>query len=125
MYDARAMKNPIAGGRYLRHKDGTLERLPEGSPIGEERKSFSEAVDEALADERFSASAVFDRIKEALGFDSDAALAWLFGTSPQSIWNRKRRNSVPYREAIFVALWANVSLEYLLTGEGSLRDKTG
>ncbi len=28
---------------------------------------------------------------------------------------------MPYREAIFLALWANLSLDYLLTGRGTLR----
>jgi hypothetical protein len=116
------MKNPVAGGRYIRHKDGTLERWPEGSAIGAERKGFTAAVNETLANERFSATAVFDRVKETLGCDSDAELAWIFGTSPQNISNRRKRNSVPYREAIFVALWARVSLDYLLTGGGELRE---
>ena len=80
--------------------------------------NFDQAVDEALSEERFSAVAVFDRIREALGCESDAALAWIFGTSPQNISNRKKRNSVPYREAVFVSLWAGAPLEYLLTGEG-------
>jgi CI repressor-like protein len=85
------------------------------------RKTFAAAVVQTLADQRFSAAAVFDRIKEALGCDSDAELAWIFGTSPQNISNRKKRNSAPFREAIYVALWADVSLDYLLTGRGSLR----
>ena len=67
--------------------------------------------------EHHRAPAVFDRIKECLGMASDAELAWWFGTTPQSISNRKRRNSVPYAEAIYIAAWANESLDYLLTGE--------
>lgn len=79
--------------------------------------AFGAAVDQTLAGERFSAIAVFDRIKEALGCDSDAELAWIFGSSPQSISNRRQRNSVPYREAIYVSIWAGVSLDYILTGQ--------
>ena len=83
-----------------------------------------EAVDQLLAEERFSASAVIDRMKEAMGVDSDADLAWWFGTSPQSLSNKKGRNSVPYREAVFVAHWTRSSLTYILTGEGDLDDAT-
>ncbi|MGD9924333.1 MAG: hypothetical protein AB7V13_23255, partial [Pseudorhodoplanes sp.] len=53
------------------------------------RKSFAEAVDDHLAREEFSASAVITRLKEALGCDSDAELAWIFGTSPQGLSNRR------------------------------------
>jgi hypothetical protein len=89
------------------------------------RKTFSAAVAETLEADRYRAAAVFERIKKTLGCDSDAELAWIFGTSPQHISNRKKRNSVPFREAVYVALWAGVSIDYLLTGEQSLqRDKS-
>lgn len=115
---------PRAGGGYVREPDGSLRRL---SPVDEEeaslkrpnRRSFAEAVDETLADQQLGAAAVLDRLKEALGAGSDAELAWIFGTSPQSLSNRRNRNSVPYREAVFVALLTRVSLDYLLTGRSS------
>jgi hypothetical protein len=78
--------------------------------------TFSQAVDATLSDDQFSAVAVFGRMKEALGADTDAELAWIMGTSPQSLSNRRKRNSVPYREAVYVSLLARVSLDYLLTG---------
>lgn len=87
--------------------------------VSGKRESFGDAVNTTLDDEQLSAAAVIDRLKEVLGADSDAELAWIFGTSPQSLSNRRARNSVPYREAIYVALWACVSLDYLLTGRGS------
>lgn len=118
------MKNPSEGGSYLRHKDGTLERLLDGLPLKEGRRTFSDAVDTLLSEKRFSASEVFDRIKKSLGCDSDAELAWILGTSPQNISNRRKRNSVPYREALFLSAWANVSLDYLLIGEGEIRPLT-
>lgn len=104
------------GGSYIRQKDGTRLRRADGLPPLEGRKTFAEAVDQTLADDRFSAGAVFDRIKETIGCESDAQLAWWFGTSPQSISNRRKRNAVPYREAVFMALWAKVPLDYLLLG---------
>jgi hypothetical protein len=111
---------PTEGGSYLRLPDGTLKRLTpqeEAERSARTRKTFSEAVAAMLKEERFSATAVFDRIKECLGMTTDAELAWWFGTTPQSISNRKRRNSVPYAEAIYIAKWANESLDYILTGE--------
>lgn len=110
-------KRPTRGGSFIRRKDGSLI-LNDAADAAAGRMNFDQAVDEALSEERFSAGAVFDRIREALGCESDAALAWIFGTSPQNISNRKKRNSVPYREAIFVSLWEGTPLEYLLTGEG-------
>jgi hypothetical protein len=101
-----------------RKKAGPAKPARGGGAAAAARLNFNDAVEETLRDERFSASAVFDRIRETLGCESDAALAWVFGTSPQNISNRRKRNSVPYREAIYVALWAKASLEYILTGVG-------
>jgi hypothetical protein len=117
-------KNPSRGGSYVRRKDGTLHRLtPEEEARGHarRRKSFSEAVEETLATDQLSATAVLDRIKESLGIASDVQLAELFGVSPQSISNRRTRNFVPYREAIYLAMWAGVSIDYLLTGVRTLQ----
>jgi hypothetical protein len=119
--------NPRQAGSFIREKDGTLRRQsPEeqAARAARNRKTFPEAVDQLLGEERFSASAVIDRMKEAMGVESDADLAWWFGTSPQSLWNKKSRNSVPYREAIFIANWTRSSLKYILTGEGDLDDAT-
>jgi hypothetical protein len=118
-------KNPTKGGSYIRRKDGTLHRLTaeeEARRAARGRKSFSEAVDQTLAEDRFTASAVFDRMKEGLGCDSDAELAWILGTSPQNVWHKRKRNSVPYREAVYLSLWGRLSLDYLLTGRGDLHE---
>lgn len=113
-------ERPRRGGSYLRLPDGSLHRQ---TPEEEEarakltRKTVPEAIDALLSQERYGAAAVFARIKEETGLDTDADLAWFLGTTPQSLSNRKQRNSVPYREATFIAAWANTSLEYLLTGK--------
>lgn len=116
-------ESPKRGGSYLREKDGSLRRLtPEEQDqiAAKNRRSFQEAVDEVFADDALSAASVYDRLKEALGCDSDAALAWVLGISPQGLWNKRNRNKVPFREAVFVSLWCRVSLDYLLTGRGTL-----
>lgn len=83
--------------------------------------SFSAAVDQTMADEKLAAIAVIDRLKDTLGCDSDTELAWVLSTSRQNIWKWRNRNSVPYREVVFISLWAGISLEYLLTGRGPRR----
>jgi Bacteriophage CI repressor helix-turn-helix domain len=115
----RKPQNPNSGGSYIRRKDGTLRRQSpeeEQAALQRDRRTFAEQVDETLKVEQLGAPAVFDRIKEVLGIDSDAEIAWLLGISPQSLWNRKKRNAVPYREAVFVSLWSGASLDYLLAG---------
>lgn len=115
------LEKPIRGGSYIRRKDGTLHRLTPEEEQERQRaagyKTFAEAVDETLAQQHLNAAAVFDRIKETLGCDSDAELAHHFGTTSQNIWNRRNRNSVPYREAVFVSILVDVTLDYLLTGQ--------
>jgi hypothetical protein len=121
---AKTKKLPSAGGSYIRRKDGSLRRFTPEEEEAHARAAgtmtFPEAADETLADERFSAAAVFDRLKEALACDTDSELAFWLGTTSQNIWNRRNRNSVPYREAIFLSLSLRVSLDYLLTGRGAI-----
>lgn len=70
-----------------------------------------------MTDERLGARAVILRLKEAMGVESDAALADAIRTSRQNIAKWKSRNSVPYAEAVLVSFLRNVSLDYLLTGD--------
>lgn len=115
-------KNVRQGGSYLRNPDGSLRRLTEQErdSLSGPRKNFSEAAEDFLSEDRFSAAAVLNRIKEAFGMTTDADLSWITGISQQSLTNRKSRNSVPYKEAIFISYWAGCSLKYLLTGDGEL-----
>lgn len=117
-------EKPTRAGRYLRSPDGTLRLLSlEEEMARDKRTGFSEAVELMLGEDRYSAAAVFERLKQAIGTGpKDADLAWWMGVSPQNIWNRKSRNTVPYREAVYVSVTANVSLQYLLTGDGDIWD---
>jgi hypothetical protein len=111
---------PTRGGSYVREPDGGLRRLTpaeEDRLSDKSRQNFNELMEATLAGENFSAAAVFDRLRDALGCESDAALAWVLGTTPQGISNRRRRNTVPFREAVFVAEWRGLPLDYLLTGK--------
>lgn len=90
-----------------------------------EKLDAKAAIERLQGDERYAANAVIDRLKECLGCDSDSELAWILNTNRQNIWKWRTRNSVPYREAVFLALWARLSLDYLLTGRGSARFEDG
>lgn len=92
--------------------------------LTKERKGFASAIESAQQDEMLSASAVIDRIKEVFGCDSDAELAWVMATTRQNIWKWRNRNSVPYREATFLAEWGTVSLDYLLMGRGPIQSRS-
>lgn len=71
-----------------------------------------------IEDEQLTASAVVERMKEALGVVTDTQLAEALRTSKQNISKWKSRQSVPYAEAVFVSLSRGVSLDYLLLGKG-------
>lgn len=85
------------------------------------QESVQQSIDRVLGDDRFSADAVIDRIKHALGMETDSELAWFLGTTRQNVWKWRNRNSVPYREAVFLSLWARLSLDYVLKGDQSAR----
>jgi hypothetical protein len=72
-----------------------------------------------LDDPRFGALAVIERLKEVFGVTSDAALAEKMNVPRQRISKWKIRNSIPYLEAVEVSFSRNVSLDYLLAGEGA------
>ena len=65
-----------------------------------------------------SASAVVDRMKECAGVDTDSALAEFLHTSRANVSKWRNRGSVPYAEAVAVALRRNSSLDYILAGRG-------
>ncbi|HKS12378.1 MAG TPA: helix-turn-helix domain-containing protein [Pseudomonas sp.] len=68
---------------------------------------------------RSGCAAVLTRLKLATGTSSDAALAKVLGVSPQTLSSWKVRNSVPYSFCIDLAVHEDVSLDWLLLGEGS------
>jgi len=106
--------------KRVRRKSAAATSREQGEFGARERAYFKGVMEEVLGEERFSAAAVFERIKKALGCKSDAELAWYIGVSPQDVWNRKNRNVVPYKEAVLVAVQGSVSLDWILTGEGPI-----
>jgi hypothetical protein len=68
-----------------------------------------------------SAGAVLERLRFALGVDNDTELCKLTGVNRQTMSNWKSRDSVPYPLCVTLAESRNISLDWLLTGKGSMR----
>lgn len=66
-----------------------------------------------------SAENVLERLKIVLDAASDSALARAMNTSPQTISSWKTRDSVPYAKCVQICEESRVSLDWLLTGQGS------
>lgn len=67
---------------------------------------------------------VIDRIKQHLKTTSDADVARAFSVEPQNIVNWRKRGTVPWVELHDFALKNKISLEWLLTGEETTKDKS-
>lgn len=69
----------------------------------------------------FDFDAVLSRIKQAMGFTTDAQVAEFIGMSASGLGNRKRAGSIPF-EAICTACAARgVNIDWVLTGVGARR----
>lgn len=71
-----------------------------------------------------SAESVLERLKVVLETASDSALARALDATPQTISSWKKRDSVPYAKCVSVARESGVSLDWLLTGEGTMYKST-
>lgn len=75
---------------------------------------------------RKAVKAVLDRLSLVLGAKTSQSLAEKLGVSPQTVSSWKARESVPYAQCVDMAERHNVSLDWLLTGEGPMRrDEAG
>lgn len=66
-----------------------------------------------------SANAVLDRMKGSAKLKSDAELAEWLKTSRSTVSKWRKRNAIPYAEAVYLSLMMHASLDYLLTGRGT------
>lgn len=72
-----------------------------------------------------SANAVIDRMQDALRLSSDSQLCRELKISRSTLGTWRQRDSVPYALCVNIAEEKNISLDWLLTGEGSmLKTKT-
>ncbi|MGX7745906.1 helix-turn-helix domain-containing protein [Rhodopseudomonas parapalustris] len=69
-----------------------------------------------MTGDRFSASAVIDRLKEVLEVDTDMGLAAILDVCKTNISQMRSRNSVPYEAAVWASATRGVPLDYILTG---------
>lgn len=67
-----------------------------------------------------NANQVIERIKAAVGVSTDSELCRVTNTNRQALSNWKTRNSVPYTLCVKVANDLNVSIDWLLTGDGEM-----
>ena len=68
--------------------------------------------------DKFSFSDIIKRIKLREMISSDAKIAELLGLERTAFAERKRRNSLPYKEIVIYCEQSGANLHYLLTGEG-------
>lgn len=67
-----------------------------------------------------SSTDVISRLKVVTGTKSDSELGAALEIPPQTISSWKSRDSIPYAKCIEVAEERNISLDWLLTGDGPM-----
>lgn len=72
-----------------------------------------------------SAESTINRLKQLLAVKTDFDLAEIIGVSKPTISAWRQRNSVPHTICIQISQEKNVSLDWLLTGEGDTYKRTG
>ncbi|WP_416139052.1 LexA family transcriptional regulator [Halomonas sp. HK25] len=70
-------------------------------------------------------SSVINRMKTILGIASDTALSEHFGGHKTLMSNKKVRGSIPFDEAMQLALEKGISLDWLILGKGPAPSGTG
>ncbi|MBU8910687.1 MAG: helix-turn-helix domain-containing protein [Desulfobacterales bacterium] len=63
---------------------------------------------------------LLSRIKTILNTESDKAVAIAINMKPNAFYNRKKKNSVPLSEFVYLANTHNVSTDWLINGEGPI-----
>lgn len=64
--------------------------------------------------------AVIERIRASIGVNTDAGLCRTLGLKPQTLSGWKSRDSIPYELCEQIAGKYEVSIDWLLTGEGPM-----
>lgn len=82
------------------------------STLGSNAAGNGQSMDE----DNLSAGAVLERMKEVAKLESDSELADWLKVSRSAISKWRNRNTVPYSEAVMLALFNNSSLDYILAG---------
>ena len=64
---------------------------------------------------------VTGRLRQAWGLTSETALADALGLASSAYFNRKKAGSLPHAEIARLAVQRGINLDWVLTGEGSMR----
>ncbi|MCH5442831.1 helix-turn-helix domain containing protein [Salmonella enterica subsp. enterica serovar Muenchen] len=72
-----------------------------------------------------NAEVVISRLKQFFSVTSDSALCHELGVSPQTLSSWKSRNKIPYANCVEISMNKNVSLDWLLTGRGTMYSSHG
>lgn len=70
---------------------------------------------------QFDFDAVLARIKQAMGFVTDAQVAEFIGLSASGLGNRKRSSSIPFEGICRACASCGVNIDWVLTGVGARR----
>ena len=70
--------------------------------------------------DNFSANSVLDRFQIAIGVSSDSALSKALGANRATLGNLRSRYSIPYSICVSYAINNDISLNWLLAGQGEM-----
>lgn len=70
-------------------------------------------------------SKIIDRMKESADLKNDSAVAKELNVTPQALSNYKKRGKMPTNLIIKFATTYNVSVDWLITGQGGIISNTG
>lgn len=73
-----------------------------------------------LTNNEFDFDEIMDRLKKVTNANSYNSLADALGLSSSAFANLKKRGSVPYDKIISLASSLNVSIDWVITGEGEM-----
>lgn len=65
---------------------------------------------------------VISRLRSVYKVSNNRELANVFGLSPSNVSNWKLRNTIPYKEVCETAIQEGISISWLLTGEGEVKE---
>lgn len=74
-------------------------------------------VAETLATAGVTAASVIERMKKATGLKTDAALAMYLQTAPANISKWRKRNAIPFAEAVFVSIKTGSPTSFIISGK--------